>query len=76
MSEARIAKVENRVDALEKRIEKLEKWVGTVDMLAQQCKNRLDKLERITESLGRDLLRIDRAVGEHQSKPHPLLPGQ
>jgi cell division protein FtsB len=44
--EARIAKVENRVDALEKRIEKLEKWVGTLDMLAQQCKNRLDKLER------------------------------
>jgi cell division protein FtsB len=46
MSEARIAKVEKRVDALESRIEKLEKWVGSLDLLAQQNKNRLDKLER------------------------------
>ena len=50
MSEDRIKKLENRVDSLEKRIATLENRVGGIDMLAQQCKNRLDKLEPIVHA--------------------------
>lgn len=39
----------------------------------KSIEERVARLEWIVENLGRDLLRVDRAVGEHQNKPHPRV---